>query len=76
MTIIEAMLRIASGYGTITAIVAAVVFAFLGYVGGSLTHGVSQPEAIWYAVKGFVFGSWIAFTPFAVWSLLRMFMSA
>ena len=69
------MLRIASGYGTVTAIVAAVVFAFLGYAGGSLTHGVTQAGAIWFAVKGAVFGTWLAFTPFAAWSLAKMFVS-
>jgi hypothetical protein len=76
MIVIEAMLRVASGYGTIAAIVTALVFAFLGYAGGSLTHGVTHSEAIWFAVKGAVFGAWFAFTPFAVWSLVRMFTSA
>jgi hypothetical protein len=72
ITLVETLLRIASGPGAITAILCGAACGFLGWLGSGLSHGSTPWDLYSWAIRGFVAGTWLGFTPFAIWSLAKM----
>lgn len=72
--ILRTMFEIAAGPGTITALIVASVFAFAGYTMTSLTYGADASHVVWNSIKGFVFGVWLGYTPFVLYTLFRLLL--
>lgn len=68
-TIAETLAKIAAGPGTIIALLCGVLAGFAAWAMASLSHGSTPVLSAWIGIKGFVFGIWLTYTPFAVWSL-------
>lgn len=63
--------KIAVGPGAVFAILCGLFAGFAAWAMAMLSYGSTPLWSAWIALKGFAFGIWLAYTPFAVLSIIK-----
>lgn len=71
--VIGAPLSAASGPGTVFSIVIGSICVFAGYAGSSLSYGANHHCLA--GLKGFMFGIWVGFSPFAFYAMFKWMLT-